>query len=207
LSESTPEAPCFFGIPPPRMSDPMCGKISPFPLEALIVPVIVAGLEPHPATRTPKATRRRHGGDAATPSIAFERTNMQLILILGIVVAIVAVVFALQNNLPVVVAIALWSFEGSLALVLLVSLGLGALIAGLLSSPAVIRGQWTTGRLHKQVADLERQLAAQQQRSRELEAEVARLSPASAGAAPVAEKPYVGLKTLIAGTGTEKGSP
>lgn len=131
---------------------------------------------------------------------------MQLILILGIVVAIVAVVFALQNNLPVAVVIALWRFEGSLALVLLVSLGVGALIAGLLSSPAVIRGQWTTGRLRKQVADLERQLAAQQ-RSRELEAEVARLSPASAGAAPVAEKPYVGLKTLIAGTGTEKGSP
>ncbi len=132
---------------------------------------------------------------------------MQLILILGIVVAIVAVVFALQNNLPVAVVIALWRFEGSLALVLLVSLGVGALIAGLLSSPAVIRGQWTTGRLRKQVADLERQLAAQQQRNRGLEAEVARLSPASAGTAPVAEKPYVGLKTLIAGTGTEKGSP
>jgi len=131
---------------------------------------------------------------------------MQLILILGIIVAIAAVVFALQNNLPVVVAIALWRFEGSLALVLLVSLGLGALIAGLLSSPAVIRGQWTLGRLRKQVADLERQLAGQQQRNRALEAELARLSPAPAGAAPVQEKPYVGLKTLIAGAGAEKGS-
>jgi len=132
---------------------------------------------------------------------------MQLILILGIIIAIAAVIFALQNNLPVVVAIALWRFEGSLALVLLVSLGVGALIAGLLSSPAVIRGQWTMGRLRKQVADLERQLAAQQQRIRELEAEVARLSPAPEGATPLAEKPYVGLKTLIAGTGVEKGSP
>ncbi|MDK9703981.1 MAG: lipopolysaccharide assembly protein LapA domain-containing protein [Sulfuritalea sp.] len=131
---------------------------------------------------------------------------MQLTLILGIIVAIGAVVFALQNNLPVAVAIALWRFEGSLALVLLVSLGLGALIAGLLSSPAVIRGQWTMGRLRKQVSDLERQLAAQQQRSRELEAEVARLSPAPANATP-AEKPYVGLKTLIAGTGAEKNPP
>ena len=132
---------------------------------------------------------------------------MQLMLILGIIVAIVAVVFALQNNLPVVVAIALWRFEGSLALVLLVSLGLGALIAGLLSSPAVIRGQWTMGRLRKQVADLERQLAGQQQRTRELEAELARLSPAPAGATPVAEKPYVGLKTLIAEGGTEQRRP
>jgi putative membrane protein len=131
---------------------------------------------------------------------------MQLILILGIIVAIAAVVFALQNNLPVVVVIALWRFEGSLALVLLVSLGLGALIAGLLSSPAVIRGQWASGRLRKQVTDLERQLTAQQQRSRELEAELARLSPTPAGATPVADKPYVGLKALIAGTGAEKGS-
>ena len=130
---------------------------------------------------------------------------MQLILILGIIVAIAAVVFALQNNLPVVVAIALWRFEGSLALVLLASLGLGALIAGLLSSPAVIRGQWTMGRLRKQVADLERQLAAQQQRTRELEVELARLSPANA--TPAAEKPYVGLRTLIAGTDAEKGPP
>lgn len=130
---------------------------------------------------------------------------MQLILILGIIVAIVAVVFALQNNLPVVVAIALWRFEGSLALVLLVSLGLGALIAGLLSSPSVITRQWALGRLRKQVADLERQLAGQQQRSRELEAELARLSPAPAGALPVAEKPYVGLKTLIAGTDGKNG--
>lgn len=132
---------------------------------------------------------------------------MQLILILGIIVAIAAVVFALQNNLPVVVTIALWRFEGSLALVLLVSLGLGALIAGLLSSPSVITRQWALGRLRKQATDLERQLAGQQQRTRELEAEVARLSPAPADAAPVEEKPYVGLKTLIAGTGAEKGSP
>lgn len=132
---------------------------------------------------------------------------MQLILILGIVVAIAAVMFALQNNLPVVVTVAFWSVEGSLALVLLASLGLGALIAGLLSSPPVIRGQWAMGRLRKQVADLERQLAAQQQRNRELEADVARLSPASPNAMPVAEKPYVGLKTLIAGTSAEKGLP
>lgn len=132
---------------------------------------------------------------------------MQLTLILGIIGAIGAVVFALQNNLPVVVSVALWSFEGSLALVLLVSLGLGALIAGLLSSPAVIRGQWTMGRLRKQVTDLERRLATQQRRTHELEAEVARLSPSPAGATPVAEKPYVGLKALITGTDADRVGP
>jgi uncharacterized integral membrane protein len=129
---------------------------------------------------------------------------MQLILIFGIIVAIGAVVFALQNNAPVMVTLGLWSFEGSLALVLLVSLGLGALIAGLLSSPAVIRGQWTTGRLRGRVAELERQLGEMQKRTRELENEVARQATLEASPAPEAERPYVGLRALISGADTAK---
>lgn len=128
---------------------------------------------------------------------------MQLILIIGIIIAIGAVIFALQNNTPVVVTLALWSFEGSLALVLLVSLGLGVLIAGMLSSPAMIRGQWTMGRLRNRVADLERQLAEQQQRTVEL----ARQAPPAASTVPVVEKPYVGLRALFAGAGAGKVSP
>lgn len=123
---------------------------------------------------------------------------MQLILIVGIIIAIGAVIFALQNNTPVMVTLAFWSFEGSLALVLLVSLGLGALIAGLLSSPAVIRGQWTAHRLRNQVTDLERQLAEQQQRAHQLDAEQARQSPP-----PTTEKPYVGLRALLSGAAVE----
>ena len=112
---------------------------------------------------------------------------MQLILISGITIAIGAVVFALQNNAPVVVTLALWTFEGSLALVLLVSLGIGALIAGLLSSPAVIRRQWTMGRLRNRVADLERQLAEQQERARDREIQLTRQSPFGESPDPVAE--------------------
>lgn len=109
---------------------------------------------------------------------------MQLIVIFGIVIAIGAVIFSLQNNSPVVVTLAVWTFEGSLALVLLVALGLGVLIAGLVSSPAVIRRQWSASRLHSRVADLERQLAQQQQRTRELEEALARQSPVTAPMAP-----------------------
>jgi len=120
---------------------------------------------------------------------------MQLIMVLGIAIAIAAVIFSLQNNAPVVVTLAGWTFEGSLALVLLIALGLGALIAGLLSSPAVIGGRWSTGRLRKRVAELERQLAEERQRVRDLDADVMRLSPADVRAVP--EKPYVGLRALI----------
>jgi uncharacterized integral membrane protein len=79
---------------------------------------------------------------------------MQLLLILGIVFAIGAVTFALQNNVPVTVAIGSWHYDSSLAVVLLVALALGALIAGLVSTPSVIKGQWAGARLRRQVASL-----------------------------------------------------
>jgi len=132
---------------------------------------------------------------------------MQLGLIVGILFAIVAALFAMQNIVPVVVSLGFWSFEGSLALVLLMTLGLGALIAGLLSSPAMIRRQWNTSKLARQVADLERRLADEARRNEELTAEVARLrKPVAPEAAPTAapteaapEKNYVGLRSLMAG--------
>ncbi len=95
---------------------------------------------------------------------------MQLGLIFGIAFAILAVLFALQNIASVTVTLGFWSFEGSLALVLLVTLGLGALIAGLVSSPAMIRRQWSGARLNRKVADLERKLAEEMRRNEELRA-------------------------------------
>ena len=128
---------------------------------------------------------------------------MQLGLIIGILFAIMAALFAMQNIVPVVVSLGFWSFEGSLALVLLMTLGLGALIAGLLSSPAMIRRQWNTSKLARQVADLERKLADEARRNEELTAEVARLrKPVAPEAAPTEatlEKNYVGLRSLMAG--------
>lgn len=118
---------------------------------------------------------------------------MQIMLILGIGFAIAAVMFALQNNLPVTVAFAIWRFEGSLAVVLLLALGLGAVIAGLVSSPAVIKGQWLTSRLRRQVSDLESEKMALEQRVAALSAELAKLDPAP----PEEPKPYVGLTDLI----------
>ena len=112
---------------------------------------------------------------------------MQFALIFGIVIAMGAVIFALQNNITVTVTLALWSFNGSLALLLLLALGLGALVAGLLSSPAVIRRQWTVSRLKRQVADLEKRLAEQEKRNIELAADLAaRPLPGGFREAPVA---------------------
>jgi len=127
---------------------------------------------------------------------------MQLMLISGIVFAIGAVIFALQNNGLVVVTLALWSFEGSLAIVLLLALGLGVLITGLLTTPAVIRAQWTNKRLCRRIADLEREVAEQRTH------EPTRPTPTEAPAplAADSEKPYVGLRTLLAGDDQTKSA-
>lgn len=68
--------------------------------------------------------------------------------------------FCPANNIPVTVTQPL-GFDGSLALLLLLALGLGVLVAGLVSSPAVIRRQWAVSRLTRQVGDLESRLAEQ----------------------------------------------
>ena len=128
---------------------------------------------------------------------------MQVLLILGIVFAIGAVTFALQNSIPVTVVFAFWHYDSSLAVVLLVALGLGALIAGLVSTPSVIKGQWAGARLRRQVASLEDDKVALERRVRELESEMPQKTPAPV---PAAEEtaPYVGLKALMMGHEEEK---
>ena len=128
---------------------------------------------------------------------------MQLFLILGIVFAIGAVTFALQNGAPVTVVFAFWHYDSSLAVVLLVALALGALIAGLVSTPSVIKGQWAGARLRRQIASLENDRAYLERRVRELESETAPRSPAPVPATEEAT-PYVGLKELMMGDEEEK---
>ena len=76
---------------------------------------------------------------------------MQLIVILGIVVAIGGVSFALQNTVPGTVTFLVWRFDSSLAMVLLISLAVGALIVALVSTPATLKAQWSASRLRKQL--------------------------------------------------------
>ncbi|NJD34501.1 MAG: DUF1049 domain-containing protein [Betaproteobacteria bacterium] len=131
---------------------------------------------------------------------------MQLTLIFGIAFAVAAVAFALQNNVPVTVNLFFWRFDSSLAMVLLLAIGLGAIIAGLVSSPAVIRGQWAAARLRRQVAALEGDKANLTQRVGILEAELQRVAP-SVAVAPEQARPYVGLKTLLTSGGKPGSEP
>jgi uncharacterized integral membrane protein len=123
---------------------------------------------------------------------------MQLFLILGIVFAIGAVSFAFQNDVPVTVMLSNWRFDSSLAVVLLVALGMGALIATLVSTPRVIEGQWARARLRRQIASVEHEKEILEQRLGELELEFARLTPEPAPATR-APAPYIGLNSMLPG--------
>ncbi|RMH64361.1 MAG: LapA family protein [Bacteroidetes bacterium] len=81
---------------------------------------------------------------------------MRFSLILSIVIAIFAVIFALQN--PYVVTIKLGPFEtqGSTALVLIITFGVGVLVGVLATLPGRIKARM-------QVKTLKRQLAERQE--------------------------------------------
>ncbi|PJA57580.1 MAG: hypothetical protein CO164_07165 [Rhodocyclales bacterium CG_4_9_14_3_um_filter_68_10] len=149
----------------------------------------------HPQTVRPQRSLSGTAGAAGPRS----ESAMQLLLILGIVFTIGAVLFALQNNVPVTVTLALWRFDGSLALVLLIALGLGVLIAALVSTPTVLRGQWSGARLRRALAAAENDKAALQRRLGELETELARLRPPG-DPPPEEARPYRGLRSLLSGS-------
>jgi uncharacterized integral membrane protein len=80
---------------------------------------------------------------------------MQLQLIVAIIIAIVAVVFALQNAVPIAVGFLAWRFQSSLALVLLVTLALGILMSLLVSMPSMIRTRKIISNQKKKIQKLE----------------------------------------------------
>lgn len=128
---------------------------------------------------------------------------MQIFIIIALVIALIAVIFALQNLPMVTVTFFLWHIDASLALVLLVALAVGVVISLLASLPGLVRGKWTTSGQKKKLAALEternmlRQKADEVEKEvRELEVQVANLSaeldklapaPAPAPSAPPAE--------------------
>jgi uncharacterized integral membrane protein len=88
---------------------------------------------------------------------------MQLLFILAILFALGAVGFAFQNDATVTLALGYWHFDASLAVIVLISMGIGALIAGLLASPKMIAGQVESTRLRWRLGQLEQTNARQEQ--------------------------------------------
>jgi putative membrane protein len=86
---------------------------------------------------------------------------MRSSVVVALLIAIVALVFALQNAIPVTVALLGWKVESSLALLLLVTLTLGVLLGVSVSMPAILRRSRAISRQKAKITELERGLEIQ----------------------------------------------
>lgn len=80
-----------------------------------------------------------------------------LFLLLALLIAVFAVIFALQNPIHVIVSFLFWQFDQSLALVLLLAVALGVLIGLLTIMPTVIRAKLKTSNQKKRIDLLEKE--------------------------------------------------
>jgi putative membrane protein len=96
---------------------------------------------------------------------------MQIFIILSLIVAIIGVIFALQNLSMITVNFFFWSFHGSLALVLLATLLGGVVISLLASLPGLVRNRWSFSSQKKKLVALESEHTQLKQRTETAEKE------------------------------------
>ncbi len=89
---------------------------------------------------------------------------MILLILLALLIALLAVVFALQNATMVTITFLAWQFQGSLALLLLLTLAVGFLIGWLAAMPSVVRHRLDKSGLRKQIAALQETLEEERTR-------------------------------------------
>ena len=90
-------------------------------------------------------------------------------LILGLVIAVLAVIFALQNSMTITISFLAWEVTGSLSLVLLITLAIGALIGLLVLAPSVIKNSIAASNGRKRIGALEKELNEKKIKIAELE--------------------------------------
>lgn len=89
----------------------------------------------------------------------FEGKSMRIYLILALILAIIVTIFAVQNIDPVNVTFLTFELNGSLALVLLITLTVGIIIGILVSAPSSLRRRREISGLKKSVRKMEKDLA------------------------------------------------
>ena len=86
---------------------------------------------------------------------------MQILLIFSFIIAFVAIIFAIQNTEVTPIRFMIWQSEGSLALILFISLVAGALISYLATTPTQIKQRMTIS--NQRISEVEVQLASTQE--------------------------------------------
>jgi uncharacterized integral membrane protein len=82
-----------------------------------------------------------------------------IFLILSLLIIALVVVFAVQNTALTTVNFFVWTFQGSLALILLIALSAGVLISLLASLPTMVNNRLTLRSHKKKLVELEANLS------------------------------------------------
>lgn len=109
-------------------------------------------------------------------------------LILALMIAVVAVIFAWQNAAIITISFFGWSIQDApLSLVLLVTLGIGVLIGWLFAAPSLVRNAFRASNQRKRIGALEKELEGQKAKPTESPRSAPVTPPASP--APVTPRP------------------
>ena len=91
-------------------------------------------------------------------------------LIVALVIAILAVIFALQNSMTITIAFLAWQVNGlPLSLVLLITLAIGVVIGLLVLAPSAIKSSITVSGHRKRISSLEQELEEHKAKIAELQ--------------------------------------
>ncbi len=85
---------------------------------------------------------------------------MLLSLILGLIIGAVSVTFALQNLFPVTVTFLVWELTSSVAIIILLSGLVGAIISVLLTIPGALKSTFAISKLKKENKKLTDEIVA-----------------------------------------------
>ncbi len=106
-------------------------------------------------------------------------------LIVALIIAVIAVIFALQNSLTVTIFFFAWKVVGSLSLILLITLAIGVVIGLLVIVPAHIKNTLAVSSHRKRIGSLEKELDEHKAKVAELQ----KPKPVTAPANPSQSKP------------------
>ena len=90
-------------------------------------------------------------------------------LIMALVIALLAVIFALQNTVTITISFLAWTVTGSLSLVLLITLAIGVVIGLLVLAPSTIKKSFTVSNHIKRIGALEKELEEHKAKIAELQ--------------------------------------
>ena len=105
---------------------------------------------------------------------------MRIFLLIALLIALIAVIFALQNTQVVSINFLAWTFQSSIALEMIITLIAGVLVGFLAMLPSSIRSQLQISNRKKEKTGLEASLAQAQQQVAALQKQLDKRFPATA---------------------------